>query len=155
MAGEPANAHFSALLAALGKTFGIPDLRPDDAASCTLSFDDHVVTLQQDANGRSFTVLTEVGKLPAESSAARAQALLAGNLFWARTGGATLSLLEATRGVILARQFNLDHLDAHAFETALGEFLNAADAWRAELAAPEGQSTAAAEPTAFPMGLRA
>ena len=128
---------FEALLEGLGRTFGLPDLGPDENGSCLLMFDDAVVTLQQDAPGKHLTVYTQVGLLAADTSLARVESLLAANLFWTQTAGATLSLLPANRALILARRFELQHIELASFEEDLASFLNAADVWREALLKPD------------------
>lgn len=130
----------AALLEGLGRTFGLPGLQPDENGSCILMFDEVVVTFQQDTLGRQVTIHTEIGTLPADASTARLETLLAANLFWTQTAGATLALLPANRALVLARRFELERLEQVQFEEALAGFLDAAELWREALLKPEAPS---------------
>ena len=148
-------ARLAGLLEGLGRSFGLPGLKADDKGGCLLMFDDALVTLQQDPAGQHLTMHTEVGRLAADASKERLEALLAANLFWARTGGATLALLPANRALLLARRLELERLSLADFEASLGEFLKAADAWREQLALPEPREGASWEAAAAMAGVRA
>ena len=128
------------LLEGLGRSVGLPELQPDENGSCTLMFDEVVVTFQQDAPGRQVTLHTQIGILPADAPAARLETLLAANLFWIQTAGATLALLPANRALVLAQRFELERVEQVHFEEALARFLDTADLWRDALLKPEAPS---------------
>ena len=128
---------FAALLKGLGRSFGLPDLQPDEDGCCILMFDEIVVTLQLDATGKHVTIHTQIGTLPPDASAGRLESLLAANLFWTHTAGATLALLPGNRAVVLARRCVLEALEQPQFEHDLAGFLDAAERWREELQKPE------------------
>jgi hypothetical protein len=65
------------------------------------------------------------------------ETLLSANVFWSQTAGATLSLVPATRALLLARRFELERLTVAEFEAALGDLLNATELWRDLVARPE------------------
>ncbi len=76
--------------------------------------------------------------------------LLAANLMFRDTGGATLSLERQTRQVFLARRWStLELSTAQGLERALEEFLQLADEWQRALPRLISAAHAAGEPDAI------
>ena len=76
--------------------------------------------------------------------------LLAANLYWHRTNGATLCLEEGTGGVILVYAHSVSDLDASGFETVMQNFATQAERWTRRLAQAAQVPQAQAEPLARP-----
>jgi hypothetical protein len=77
--------------------------------------------------------------------------LLAANLYWHRTAGATLCLEEGTGGVILVYGHSVADLDAERFEAVVQNFANQAERWTRRLShsAPAAQAHEEAHPPAI------
>lgn len=132
----------SRLLADLGNTLTVGPLALDEAThSCVLMFDaDLVVNVEyDDALGR-LVLSCYLDELPSEGAEPLLRELLAANLYWHRTRGATLCLEEGTGGVILAYGHGVSELDGPAFEAVVENFVNQAERWRARIA--EAKKTA-------------
>ncbi len=156
MATEIDVSAFSRLLEAFGRAIGLPGLGPDAAGFCSLRFDQHLVNLQQDPAGREVTLFTHLGDLPEDASSATLRKLLAANLFWTATSGATLALEEASGGVALALRLPLDHLSEVEFEHRLSDFVNAVERWKGFVATLTHEGGAPAATGAVPQfGVRA
>jgi len=117
-------------LMALGRKVGIPELTLDEQGACIMSFDEHVVTFQEEDEGRGVTMYTVLGILPRETAAGVYRNVLSGNLFWAETHGATLALEDSTDSLVLAREVDVSKMSEDEFQDLLGLFLDAADWWR-------------------------
>src|SRR5262245_50605592 len=80
------------LIAALGADIGLPNLQLDEEGRCTLDFDATRVTFELDERAENLFLYSGLGTLSADALPATAERLLAANLFWRGTGGATLAL---------------------------------------------------------------
>ena len=128
------------LLGAFGATIGIPDLRLDEAGCCALAFDEVVVNLEADPDGRQLFLYASVGPVPSSDSSELYKQLLDGNLFWKDTGGATLGLDREGARVVLLQSLPAERISDPEFAAAVEQFVNAAEAWTRRIA------EAAAEP---------
>ncbi|WP_144630426.1 type III secretion system chaperone [Bordetella genomosp. 13] len=132
----------SQLLANLGNTLTAGPLVLDDATqSCVLMFDDNLVLNIEydDAQGR-LVLSCYLDELPRDGAEPLLRELLAANLYWHRTRGATLGLEEGTGGVILTYGHGVSELDGPAFETVVENFMNQAERWRGRIAAAGASS---------------
>lgn len=118
-------------LMALGREVGIPALVVNEQGACLMSFDEHVVTFQEEDEGRSVTMYTVLGPLPRDTRVGVFRHLLAANLFWAETHGATVALDDSTDSLVLARDVDVSKLAEEEFQELLGLFLDTADWWHA------------------------
>jgi len=89
-------------------------------------------------------------ELPATGAEPLLRELLAANLYWHRTNGATLCLEEGTGGVILVYAHSVSDLDASGFETVMQNFATQAERWTRRLAQAAQVPQAQAEPLARP-----
>ena len=128
------------LLGVLGATLGIPDLQLDEAGCCALAFDEVVVNLEADPEGRQLSLYASVGPVPASDSSELQKQLLDGNLFWKDTGGAILGLDREGGRVVVLQSLPAQRISDPEFAAAVEQFVNAAEARTRRIA------EAAAEP---------
>ena len=138
------------LLAELGDTLTLRELKLDEATqSCILLFEgDLVLNIEfDDASGR-LLFSSYLGELPEENAEPLLRELMAANLYWHRTGGATLGLEEDTGGVILSQAHEVGELDRPGFEKVVETFVNQAEKWSARIASQEPVADGHAAPAA-------
>lgn len=126
----------SRLLADLGNTLTVGPLALDSATqSCVLVFDETLIlNIEYDPGTERLILSSYLDELPAEGAEPLLRELLAANLYWHRTRGATLCLEEGTGGVILTYPCSVTELDSHAFETVVENFANQAERWTRRIA---------------------
>jgi Tir chaperone protein (CesT) family len=125
------------LLAELGETLTVGAISLDEASqSCNLLFDEDLVLHIEfvEDTGR-FVLSCYLGELPHENTESLLRELLAANLYWHRTRGATLGLEEGTGGVILCYAHSVSELDRSSFEALIKNFVNQAEKWSRGIAA--------------------
>src|SRR6516165_10233600 len=137
-----------ALIRALGHAVGIDALSLDDGGTCTLRFDETVLTLELDEGEDRLVLHAGLGPLPAEGQAELLARLLEGNLFWKDTHGATLALDRRNARVLLLRAVPLDAPPA-GFPGLVERFVDAAEAWREVIATACGAVPGPAADTPF------
>lgn len=125
------------LVAALGSRIGLDTLALDPETNSTvLVFDGNViVTLEYDTRAARLVFSSYLGELPVVGAEPALRELMAANLYWHRTRGATLCLEEGTGGIILAYAHPIGDLDADRIEAVLENVVNEAERWSARLAA--------------------
>ena len=123
------------LLNALGETLTVGALTLDERTnSCVLVFDDTlIINIEFDAQTQRLVLSSYLHELPATGAEPLLRELLAANLYWHRTGGATLCLEEGTGGVILAYAHSVSDLDGASFEALVENFANQAERWTRRL----------------------
>jgi Tir chaperone protein (CesT). len=121
----------SRLLADLGNTLTVGPLALDEAThSCVLLFDgDLVVNIEYDDPQGRLVLSSYLDELPRENAEPLLRELLAANLYWHRTRGATLCLEEGTNGILLTYSHSVTELDSASFETVVENFVNQAERW--------------------------
>lgn len=126
------------LVAQLGERGGVPDVRLDEARSCSLVFDEQTVHLEEHEGGDAVLLYADVGRLPPVRADADAlcRSLLEANLFTAGTAGATLGVAFDSGLVALTLRIDLRACDYAEFEARLERYVDAMFAWRDRL---EGQ----------------
>lgn len=139
------------LLAALGRLVGIPQLGLDDAGCCALSFDTTVVNFEADEEAHRLFLYADVGDAPERLSEALYRDLLAANLLWRGTGGATLSLDERRRRFVLAHAVPVERISEADFVETVERFADIAETWAKRVADIETHPDADVEP--LPVGL--
>lgn len=139
------------LMAALGLQVGITDLGLDDADCCTLSFDATVVNFEADAETHRLFLYVDVGDAPEHLPEALYRDLLAANLLWRGTGGATLSLDEARRRFVLAHAVPVERISEVDFVETVERFADIAESWTRRVAEIETHPDAEIAP--LPAGL--
>lgn len=147
----------SRLLTSLGNTLTVGPLALDPTTqSCVLVFDDDLIlNIEYDPGTERLILSCYLDELPAQDAEPLLRELLAANLYWHRTRGATLCLEEGTGGVILTYPCSVTELDSHAFETVVENFANQAERWtrrigQAKQAAPAFAAAALPESTIPP-----
>lgn len=126
----------SQLLANLGATLTVGPLALDEATqSCVLVFDgDLILNIEYDDTQSRLVLSCYLEELPRSGAEPLLRELLAANLYWHRTQGATLGLEEGTGGVILTYGHGVSELDGPGFEAAVENFMNQAERWRRRIA---------------------
>jgi hypothetical protein len=121
----------SRLLADLGKTLTVGALALDPVTqSCVLMFDgDLILNIEYDPASERLVLSCYLAEVPAQGAEPLLRELLAANLYWHRTRGATLCLEEGTGGIILTYACSVTELDSPAFETVVENFMNQAERW--------------------------
>jgi hypothetical protein len=134
-----------ALVSDLGKEVGIPELELDEDGYCCLFFDDVVVNMEWDDENERLLLYTSVGDIPEDGREELFEKLLDANLFWKNTGGATLSIDNGEKRVVMTYELLLANVSFADFKTVLENFVNVAEAWMGQLKdfKPGGEETAA------------
>ena len=90
------------LLDGFGKTLTVGALTLDErTSSCVLIFDEQlVINIEYDEQTQRLVLSSYLHELPATGAEPLLRELLAANLYWHRTNGATLCLEEGTGGVM-------------------------------------------------------
>jgi Tir chaperone protein (CesT) family len=117
----------------LGKEVGLDGLQLDENGACTLVFDGRVPVnsaIMEDA----VVLHASLGVAPGARREAFLEMLLAANLFWLESDGATLSLEPISGEVLLARKLDSRELTVDGLREALDGFANAVDYWRERIA---------------------
>ena len=132
------------LISNFGKMLTLPDLKFDETSnSCILLFDDDLVlNVEYDEEGERLVFSIFLCTIPEENCEALLRTLLSANLYWSQTRGATLSLEQATNGIILAYARNVLEMDGTMLETIVENLLNQAEIWRKRIKAFENKPQA-------------
>jgi hypothetical protein len=130
--------HFNELLKDLGKSVGLPDLKPSNEGLCSLRFDDRV-TIDLEANEETGVLIFSsiVGTLLPYQTEKFYPELLEANLLWAGTGGATLGVDPATLSVFMCYQEKMEGMEFLRFQELLKGFSDTALFWNQRLAGSE------------------
>lgn len=150
--------HFNDLLKDLGKSVGLPDLKPSSDGLCSLRFDDRVTIDLECSEERGALIFSSiVGTLLPYQAEKIYPELLEANLLWVGTGGATLGVDPATLSVFMCYQEKIDGMEFLRFQDLLKGFSDTALFWNKRLlenpeggeeSAPPGAQAAA--PTSSP-----
>ena len=132
--------HFNDLLKDLGKSVGLPDLKPSNDGLCSLRFDDRV-TIDLEANEETGALIFSsiVGTLMPYQTEKFYPELLEANLLWAGTGGATLGVDPATLSVFMCYQEKMEGMEFLRFQELLKGFSDTALFWNQRLAGGEAE----------------
>ncbi len=115
----------------LGAILTVPDMELNEQNSCVLLFDnDIVLNVEYDSVNERMLLYVYLDDLPEENAEPLLREALAGNFFWYRTRGATLSLEEGTGGLVLIYSHALSELDSGTFETIVENFVQTAEDWK-------------------------
>ncbi len=123
------------LITGLGKTLNLPELKLDEVThSCVLLFDqDIVLNIEYDEAGAQFIVSSYLDEVPADDPEPVLREVAVANLYWHRTGGATIGLEDLTNGLILADRRLIATLDDSSFEKWVEGFVNQTEHWKKRL----------------------
>jgi hypothetical protein len=140
------------LVQGFGKTLTLEALTLDERTnSCVLIFDGSlVINIEYDEQTQRLVLSSYLRELPTDNCEPLLRELLAANLYWHRTQGATLCLEEGTGGIILVYGHSVSDLDGPGFETVMQNFANQAERWTRRLAQAAQATPAQAEPMARP-----
>lgn len=120
-----------ALIADLGASMGLEELRPDEEGRVNLMFDDIPVSIEASSREGSVSIYSLIDQLPADMNCGNLHArLLDANYIHRETDGATLGVDAATRNVVLIREENLAVMSPGLFAACLERFINLAEHWR-------------------------
>jgi hypothetical protein len=120
------------LLAEFGKLLTVDGLRlGEEDNSCVLLFDgDLALTIEYDDSQERLVFSVYLQMLPKEPPEGLLRELLAANLYWIGTGGATLCLEGSTGAIILLYASRVAELDGARFERVVENLLAIAERWR-------------------------
>lgn len=124
---------FKSLITDLGQHLYLSDFCADDQGYIAINFGTQVVHLQYDDQLDEVVVFARAGKIQPERMQETCTALLAANLFWQGTQGATFSVEPGTGIIFLADRKALVVLNAAILSDWLEHFLKIADYWRERL----------------------
>ena len=127
-------ARFQALVKELGERVGAPDLASDDEGYTGLEVDGLAVHLQHEPDDDLVMVFARLGEVEEIRAEQIYGYLLAANLFWQGTKGATLSLEPATNIVFIADRRPMEGLRLDSLLPWLDRFADVAGYWRRRLA---------------------
>lgn len=134
------------LLAALGQQVGIAGLALDEAGCCVLAFDDVVLHFEADEQSGRLFLYAGLGDAPDRLAEAFYRELLAANLMWQGTGGATLSLDPDGRRFVLGHAVPVDRITEVDFVATVERFVDIAETWRRRIAEAGSQPAGPIEP---------
>ena len=146
-------AAFQTLIKEFGAKLGASGVEADDEGYVGLSFDDHPVHLQYDAETDEIVVFARLGEIDDDRTEEICLMLLGANLFWQGTKGATFSVEPATGVVFLADRRAMDSTGVDGLNSWLERFLDVAAHWRGRLElANVGGSLGTGDPALPPPG---
>ena len=117
------------LIKELGRALGLEELLSDAEDLALLHFEDAPAISLSVLDDECVALAASIGTMP-EGRPDVLEELLASNLLWRDTDGATLSMERYTREVFLARQMSAQALDGSAALTrALETFIDEARQW--------------------------
>ena len=130
---------FQALIAELGQSLGAPDLSAGDDGYVGLKIDEIDIHIQYEAEGDAVVLFARLQEIEPDRRDAIYSMLLAANLFWSGTQGATFSADFNTGRVFLADRRPRAALDPEALTGWIERFADVAGHWHGRIdAASEG-----------------
>ncbi|MBS0643373.1 MAG: type III secretion system chaperone [Acetobacteraceae bacterium] len=118
----------------LGAGIGLPELAPDDDGYCCLKIGEQItVSMQYESEEQNLVLFARLCAIDPVFREEAYEMLLAGNLFWAQTGGATLAVEPAGGEVMLQAKESTAALDLPRFNRMLQSFVDTGEAWIARL----------------------
>jgi len=120
-------------LGALGAEIGLPGLAPNDDGYCLLQVENLPVSIQYRRDTGDVVLFVRLCRIAAYATAEANEMLLAANLFWGQTDGATLAIQQPGNEVYLQAKDKLQALDAPQFNAMLERFVHVGEAWRQRL----------------------
>lgn len=144
------------LLAALGKTLTVSGLALGEDDTCVLLFDDDLaLTIEFDESEQRLVFSIFIDKLADDAGYAGPllRELLAANLYWLGTGGASLGLQSSTGALMLFQASPVAAFDDSSFERLLDQLLKTAERLRKRAAAHRAGLASGADDGAPPAAL--
>ena len=121
---------YNDLIQKFGETINFPDLGLNEENHTCLQFDDTIVHFEYDENDDNLTLHCKLGQLYEPENTQHLQALLAGNLFWAGTKGATIGIEPNHANIFIMLQISLSSTHYPPFEKLVEQFVEAAIMWQ-------------------------
>lgn len=121
------------LLCEFGASVGIPSLALDEDNRCNLVFDDIAVSFELSKAEESFYLYSYLGDAPGENREKVYAMLLDANYIFRHTRGATLGMEDASKKIILIREYRLERMRLADFESLVEEFVNLAEYWKQKI----------------------
>lgn len=125
---------FQALIGELGQSLGAPDMSAGEDGYVGLKIDDFDVHVQYDAEDDAVVLFARLPEVDPDRQAAIYGMLLAANLFWQGTRGATFSADFDTGRVFLADRRQRAALDVASLSTWVEGFVDVAAHWQERIA---------------------
>lgn len=148
------------LLAAFGKTLTLDGLALGEDDTCVLLFDDDLaVTIELDEPEARLVFTMFLDKLSDTNAEPLLRELMASNLYWLGTAGATVGLQKSTGALLLVQASPVATLDDSAFERLIDGLIRVAERLRERIvahrtghgAANDGVMPTAADPDIPPI----
>ena len=148
---------FQALIAELGSTLGMADMAAGEDGYVGLMVDGHELHVQHEAEDDLVILFARLPEVDPDRRDAIYAMLLAANVFWQGTRGATFSADFDTGRVFLADRRACAGLDAESLSVWIEQFVNVAAHWRQRIEdANDGgplRSPGAGQPDAAPAAM--
>jgi len=126
-------AHFQGVIRDFGAKVGMPDMAADDEGYIAISFDDRTIHLQYETDQDRVVVFTKLGEAEVDRLVEIYSMMLAANLFWQGTNGATFSIEPDTGTVFLADRKSAPTLSLGSLSDWLEGFINITEYWAKKL----------------------
>jgi hypothetical protein len=146
---------YQALIAELGQTLGMADMAAGEDGYVGLTIDAHEIHIQHEADDDLVILFARLSEVDPDRRDAIYSMLLAANVFWQGTRGATFGADFDTGRVFLADRRPLAVLDVESLSVWIEQFANVAAHWRTRIEdANDGGPlrTAGASPAPAPDG---
>ena len=122
--------HFKSLLEELGKTIGLPDLKPDEELHCCLGVDEKIILhIQYNDEFNQMTLFSQLGYVPEEYQLKAYALFLHANVFWKGTGGATIGVDKDSGVVSMGFIVPLFRMEYEQFQRLLENFIKNTEKW--------------------------
>jgi hypothetical protein len=125
---------FQGLVRDFGAGVGIPEMTADDEGYVAISFDARTIHLQYERDADRIVAFTNLGEAEVDRLVEIYSMLLAANMFWQGTNGATFSVEPDTGMVFLADRRAQTTLDTRGLNDWLEGFINITEYWAGRLA---------------------
>ena len=119
------------------QTQGIPTIEFDASESATLPVgnDGMVLHIQYRRDTEDVVLLAPLGELPDDTATYVLETLLAANLYWQATSGATLAWSIELSQPVLQFAIPSENMTEQLLATTMADYLDVADGWRKKIAA--------------------
>jgi hypothetical protein len=121
------------LLSQLGTSLGLPNLAPDAQGYCCLQIGGITLSIQYEATRQDLVIFSRLCQIDDSAAADAYPLLLAANLLWLETQGATLALDPHDASVFLQIREKIEPLDFPSFLSMLKNFVEVGETWQKRL----------------------
>lgn len=126
-------AHFKGLISDFGAKVGIPGMAVDNEGYIAISFDDRAFHLQYETDTDRIVVFVKLGEVEVDRIVEIYSMMLAANMFWQGTNGATFSVEPDTGTAFLADRREVSTLNLDGLSSWLEGFINISEYWAKKL----------------------